>query len=389
MSSFVLLETATVAEPGRKHKLWIVDGVIAATGENPDFTGKHEGAAHPTMTNHPGLSRTDFTALDTKGLFASPGLIDLQMNGGPQCDLWQGPSKEELREMRLELAHCGVTAFLPTLITDSIENLQRNIAFLSAEGASREPEAQVEPLSRMLGIHLEGPCLSPAKPGVHPREHIAPLTTAVLERLLRPEIALVTAALEEDQSGEAQALLNARGVVTSLGHSNATYEQAERAIERGARLLTHVFNALPPLHHRNPGACGAALLNHHITCCLIADGLHVSAQMCDLVYRLKGTDKTILVTDRAHIGTSQGGLVGSSITLDQAVKNMVDWGICSLEAAIEMASYNPARAIGLSHKLGRIQPGYFADLAFFDKEHKVQMSMVGGTMVQQPANSAK
>lgn len=309
-----------------------------------------------------------FRAIDAAGCYVSPGLIDLQMNGGPDLDLWEdlqtrASAKADLRAMRKELLSKGVTAFLPTLITTSPERFQGNISFLKAQGAG-SLEAKQE--ARMPGIHLEGPCLSPARPGVHPPEHIKPLTRPVLDEILDDSVKLMTAACEEDPQSEALQYLHSRGVTISLGHSNATYEEAQQAFSGPVAMLTHTFNALPPLHHRQPGAVGAALLNKKVSCCLIADGLHLAPAACQLIFTIKGPAKTILVTDRAHIGTSGGGLVGSSISLDEAVRNMTNWGICSFAQAVRMASYNAARALGFD-QIGELAPGKIADLVLFDK----------------------
>lgn len=130
--------------------------------------------------------------------------------------------------------------------------------------------------------------------------------------------------------------------------------------------MTHTFNALPPLHHREPGAVGAALLDRRVTCCMICDGLHLSPAAAALIERCKGVDSTILVTDIAKVGTSQGGLVGASIYLCEAVRNCVQWGISSFSDAIKMASYNPANTLGLSNQLGVLRPGAVADMVVWD-----------------------
>lgn len=145
--------------------------------------------------------------------------------------------------------------------------------------------------------------------------------------------------------------------------------------------MTHVFNALPPLHHRQPGAVAAALLNSEVTCCLIADGLHLAPPACRLVFALKGKQGIILVTDRAHIGTTGGGLVGSSITLAEAVRNMTQWGITSFAEAIYMATRNPAQALGLD-SIGSLAAGKLADLVLFQKEDlQVSRVILGGAEV--------
>lgn len=322
-----------------------------------------------------------FEELDFSELIAVPGFIDLQMNGSSACNFWQDISADQLEALRLEQAQHGVTSFLPTLITDSLENLKRHRDFLAKHGLGGAGNQRG--LARIPGLHLEGPCLSPQKPGVHPVEHIQPLSLEVIKELVPEgshEVVLMTAALEGDPTGSVQNYLQNQQVALSLGHSNATYEEAERAFARGSRLLTHTFNALPPLHHRQPGAVGAALLDERVTCCLIADGLHLAPQICALIVKIKGLDRTILVTDRAAVGTSQGSLVGSSIILDEAVVNMIDWGICDLAGAVRMASTNAAAAIGRAQSLGQLGSGFLADIAFLDQDLKVRKTMVGGTL---------
>ncbi|MBP9093661.1 amidohydrolase family protein [bacterium] len=366
-------------EQERPTKLWLKEGNILHVGEQLPATLGQEST---------------FKSVDASGCYVTPGLIDLQMNGGPDCDFWQSLSTNaygvsEVRALRRELLGRGVTAFLPTLITADVDHLVKNIAFLKSQGVSRVlpfgPEKKLkdqperEALSRMVGIHLEGPCLSPERPGVHPKEWIRPFTPEIIAPLLDSTVALFTAACEGDPEGKAIELLKKNNIVVALGHSNATFEEANKAFKHGATMITHTFNALPPLHHRKLGAVGAALLCQETTCCLIADGLHLDKAACALIFALKGATKTILVTDRASIGTSGGELVGSSISLDQAVQNMVNWNICSFAEAIRMASLNPARAIGLDHYLGSIEVGKAADLVFFNRTSlRVERVLVAG-----------
>jgi len=358
--------------------LWLKDGKILGLADSLALLqGQSKEAA--------GLEESAFEEFDARGLYVTPGLIDLQMNGGPGCDLWQDPSDDDLQKMRQDLASHGVTSFLPTLITDELGHLRKNIDFLTAQGASREPLAQPAghadkpAMARMLGLHLEGPCLSPQRPGVHPPQHIQPLTIDVLKQIVTPAVSLMTAACEGDADGTAIAYLRQQGVTVSLGHSNATLEEANAAFDKGVALMTHTFNALPPLHHRNPGAVGAALLRDDVVCCLIADGLHLSPQACALILKLKTTQRAVLVTDRASVGTTQGGLVGSSISLEQAVQNVCRWGLADFNGAIAMATVNAARAVGLGEKIGSIKPGLPADLAFFNIDSlELVGAMVGG-----------
>ncbi len=379
--SKLVIENGYLVTPDQERptKLWLKDGAILYIGDLLPANLGQESA---------------FKSVDASGCYVTPGLIDLQMNGGPDCDFWKPLSNDsygvsEVRALRRELLSRGVTAFLPTLITADVDHLVKNIAFLKSQGVSRvlpfgqeknlKDQPEREPLSRMVGIHLEGPCLSPERPGVHPKEWIRPFTPETIAPLIDSTVALFTAACEGDPDGKAIDLLKKNNIVVSLGHSNATFEEANKAFEQGATMITHTFNALPPLHHRKLGAVGAALLSKATTCCLIADGLHLDKATCALIFALKGAAKTILVTDRASIGTSGGDLVGSSISLDQAVQNMVNWNICSFADAIRMASLNPAKAIGLDHYLGSIEMGKAADLAFFDRKSlEVKKAFVAG-----------
>lgn len=307
----------------------------------------------------------DVKTLDASGCLVTPGLFDLQVNGGPMCNLWTDPANSDLQNLRDYLTNHGVTSFLPTLITDELEHLGKNIAFLNQQGLA---DTQGAKTARMPGIHLEGPCLSPQKPGVHPPSHLQPLAPEVLTRLAVKGVSLITIAPELDATAKSIGFLQEKGIKVALGHSNATFEQARQAFASGIGLMTHTFNALPALHHRAAGAVGAALLDKQVSCCVIADGLHVDPCVIEILLRLKGIPKTILVSDAAFTGTSQGGLVGSSITLDQAVLNLVKWGVCGFREAIQMASWNPACALNLQDKIGALVPGALADAVLWDAE---------------------
>ncbi len=322
--------------------------------------------------------------LDATGCYVTPGLVDLQVNGGQSCNLWGDPTQSELDSLRLDLANRGVTSFLPTLITDELGHLKKNIALLEASGAGSselEPTARTTG-ARMAGIHLEGPCLSPKKPGVHPPQWLQPLTRPLMEDLVTDAVTLVTLAPELEPSGESVRYLMGRNIRVSLGHSNATYGEATTAFEHGIRLMTHTFNALPPLHHRDPGAVMAAIRDCLVSACIICDGLHVDPSMVRLLIRAKGVPQVILVTDQAHVGTSQGGLVGSSISLSDAVRNVVEWGIVRFADAIRMATWNPASAMGLNAKIGHLEPGKLADIVVWDeKSLAIRHVIVGGQVL--------
>jgi len=349
----------------------VEDGLIKSVGQAPADAGGE--------------------TIDATGCFVTPGLIDLQVNGAPSCSFWGNPSLSDVATFAEELVRAGVTTILPTLITDDLEHLGKNVEFLEKEVGvgvrqleNSQSDVQVESKGgkggstakvkqraipvRMPGIHLEGPCLSPERPGVHPKEHIQPLTKAVVKRLVSDSVKLITLAPELDPSGQCVAELRSHGIEVELGHSNATYEEAKAAFDNGIKLMTHTYNALPPIHHRAPGAVTAALLDRRVMCCLICDGHHVSPPAAELVLRTKGIKGTILVTDVAPTGTSQGGLVGSSIMLDEAVRNVVKWGIATFSEAIVMATLNPARAMGWENRIGQLAAGKAGDVALWDQK---------------------
>jgi len=174
--------------------LWVKDGKIIGLGDSADRIEAKD--------QQQSIKDSDYEVFDANGLYVTPGLIDLQINGGPDCDLWEDPAPEELNSLRRELATKGVTSFLPTLITDDLGHLRKNIDFLAAQGASRHISADPHGMARMLGLHLEGPCLSPERPGVHPPKHIQPFSVEVLRSIITPDISLMTAACEGAEKGK-------------------------------------------------------------------------------------------------------------------------------------------------------------------------------------------
>jgi N-acetylglucosamine-6-phosphate deacetylase len=315
--------------------------------------------------------------------FVTAGLFDLQVNGCPECNLWDDPTPGQFNQLCQLLLNAGVTAFLPTLITDEWQHLKKNIAFLESMGISTETPIQAKTkttgasASKLVfipGIHLEGPFLSPERAGVHPKEYLKPLLMPELMELARPSVRLMTLAAELQNGKQAIAYLRQQGIVPSLGHSNATFQEATDTFNWG----THIFNAMPPIHQRHPGAVIAALLAQDVYCGVICDGLHVDPNMVKLLVKLKGVDKVILVTDMASVGTTGGELVGASITLSQAVRNVVNWGIATFPEAIQMAAFNPAKAMNLDHCLGDLKAGRRADLVIWDKKTLLIKHVIAG-----------
>ncbi|MBX9571117.1 MAG: amidohydrolase family protein [Candidatus Obscuribacterales bacterium] len=307
--------------------------------------------------------------IDATNCYVTPALFDIQVNGAPECDFWTDLSKSKINAFSERLLAHGVGTILPTLITGDIKRLQTNRDFLKSQiglTLSRQFSGD-DAIVRMPGIHFEGPCISPEKPGVHPKEHLQALSVDVLKKLVDEDTKLVTLAPELDPSGNALSFLAEHRIAAALGHSNATFEEAQKAFQSGVGMMTHTYNALPAIHHRKPGAVTAAFLDKRVTCAVIPDGHHVDPAMVALLTRMKGTDRTILVSDVAAVGTSQGGLVGSSILLDEAVRNVVNWGIASFREAIQMAAYNPAKYFELQNEIGALVPGAYADIVLWDR----------------------
>ncbi len=301
--------------------------------------------------------------VDLLGDWVSLGGIDLQINGALGLafpDLNSG-NADKLAAINQFLWQHGVDGYLPTLVTTSIENIQRSLSILAT------------PNSPILGVHLEGPFLNPAKRGAHPAEYLLPLTLDAVKRVLGDYASVVkvmTLAPELDETGEVIPYLRSLGITVSLGHSLATATQAQQAFDQGATLVTHAFNAMPPLHHREPGLLGAAIAHPPVQCGLIADGQHVSPIMMEILLRAAHYEQGVfLVSDAlSPLGLSDGiypwdtrqievthgtarlldgTLSGTTLPLLVGVQNLVKWDICTVEQAIALATIAPRRAIGL------------------------------------------
>jgi len=316
--------------------------------------------------------------LDVAGDWVSLGGVDLQINGalGLAFTDLETHHIEFLQDICQFLWEQGVDAFLPTLVTTSIGNIQRSLSII-ADFIQRQPPSPFS--AQMLGVHLEGPFLNPEKGGAHPVEYLLPLTTEQVKRVLgdyAEVVKVITLAPELDPDGEAISYLKALGITVSLGHSQATSAQAERAFELGASMVTHAFNAMPGLHHREPGLLGTALVHPSVQCGLIADGKHICPTMIQLLLRASCYEKGVFLVsdalaplgladgfypwDKRQIevknGTAQlpnGTLAGTTLPLLVGVQNLVRWGICDVESAIALATVAPRQAIGLTGMLGK------------------------------------
>jgi N-acetylglucosamine-6-phosphate deacetylase len=305
--------------------------------------------------------------LDLEGDWVSLGGVDLQINGALGLAFPDLTAADQLQEIGHLLWQQGVDGYLPTLVTTSIEKIHRALAVVSDD-----PPPATQSTAKILGVHLEGPCLNFAKRGAHPAEYLQPLTVNHLQQVLGPHadvVTVMTLAPELDLSGKAISYLRDRNIIVSLGHSQATAEQAQTAFQQGATMVTHAFNAMPSLHHRQPGLLAAALIQPNVWCGFIADGQHIDPLMLKLLLQAS-PERLFLVSDalsplglpdgvypwdtrqiEVKEGTARlpdGTLSGTTLPLLQGVQNLVRWGICSVERAIALATEDPRQAIGLS-----------------------------------------
>jgi N-acetylglucosamine-6-phosphate deacetylase len=317
-----------------------------------------------------GAGRPPRRALDLGDHILAPGLIDLQINGVGDVD-FSSASPADWRRARGELAAHGVTSFCPTIVSAPLTAY--NGMLTSVAEAMRDAEA-VSPSSTIVGAHLEGPFLGGA-PGAHPPELLQSADIGWLTRLLETHpgiVRIVTIAPEADPEFAAIRLLREAGVVVALGHSDASYDLAIAAADAGASLVTHLFNAMSPLHHREPGISGAALDDDRLTPTLIADLVHVHAAALRLAIARK--PNVALVSDvvaTRHesppldaVRLPDGRLAGATALLDRSVANVVSLGI-PIERAISMASTVPAAVLGLTDR-GTLVEGARADIIAFD-----------------------
>lgn len=324
-----------------------------------------------------------------------PGFIDLQVNGGEGVDLLSCDS-DALARLTLHLASTGTTGFLPTLVSAPADQIHRTIDILRqtrAEGAE------------ILGLHLEGPALSPQRKGAHHPRWLRAPKDAEVRRMYAdtlPDLRLVTLAPELPGAEELMDWLARERVLIALGHTDATYEQATLALAHGARMITHLFNGMRPFHHRDPGVIGAAFDNSQSVCTLISDGVHVHPAAVRLAFRALGAGRIALVTDataatgmapgtyplgsryfRLEAGDAprleDGTLAGSALRMDQAIRNLSGWSV-ELRDAVLAASHVPAAVLGLTDR-GVLAAGLRADLCVLGRDGYCVLTLVGGRIV--------
>jgi N-acetylglucosamine-6-phosphate deacetylase len=316
-----------------------------------------------------------------------PGYVDLQVNGIDDVDVAHADG-DDWGRIETQLLAEGVTTWCPTLVTMPLGAYPAPLARVAARAGLDDGD----PRPGIAGVHLEGPFLGAAM-GAHPPDLVRPLDRRWLAAL-PPIVRVVTLGAELEGIEGAVAELAGRGVLVSVGHTAADHEAVGRAVDAGARLVTHVFNGMPPLHHRRPGPVGAALTDDRVAVSLIADLVHVHPLAIQLAFRAKPAERIVLVTDAVawRAGTAgtvrldllegaprlpDGTLAGSVLRMDQAVANVVHAAGVPLERAVWAASRNPAALLGLPDR-GRIEVGARADLVLLDGDLQATTTWVGG-----------
>ena len=331
------------------------------------------------------------------GCFVAPGFVDLQVNGSFGVDV--ASEAERVPELSRKLLATGTTAYLPTLISSPLELYREALPILST--LAREG---VLDGAEVLGVHLEGPFIDADKKGAHPADCVVPADPSLLDELLNlGPVRMLTLAPELEGAAELAKMAARRGIVVCAGHSNTTFELAYRAFEGDVVGATHLFNAMSPLHHREPGLPGAAFAHPRVACGIIADGRHVHPEIVALAFRALGPDRLYLVTDAiaaAGMGSEEyplairrvyleegvpkledGTLAGSVLTMDEALRNVLAFTGCTLPEAVRMAAVTPARLVGEGGRKGRLASGYDAAATVFGPEFSVEAVYRGGSRV--------
>jgi N-acetylglucosamine-6-phosphate deacetylase len=333
--------------------------------------------------------------IDADGLTAAPGFIDVQVNGGFGRDFTADP--DSVWEVGGRLAEAGITAFVPTIVSSPAEVAAQAPATLAA---GPPPDYRG---AWPIGLHLEGPFLNPAKRGAHREDHLR-LPDPSLAAEWSPAAGIIMATIAPELPGALGLIrhLAGRGVVVAAGHSLATDDEGRAAIEAGVRYATHLFNAMPPLDHHEPGLVAALLSDARVTVGLIADGFHVAPSVVDLVWRLAGPGRVSIVTDamsalgmadgRYVLGdgavdvaggtarTPDGRLAGGVLPLHESVRNLARFTGCGIAEAVATVTTTPALLLGLTDR-GSLDVGAIGDLVLLSDKLSVETTFVRGRQV--------
>jgi N-acetylglucosamine-6-phosphate deacetylase len=337
--------------------------------------------------------------IEAQNKFIVPGYIDIHVHGGGGSDVMDG-EYEAIKQVATTHSRFGTTAFLPTTMTMAKDKIIKSLKSI------HEARLKGTGTAEILGIHLEGPYINPEKKGAQKEEDIKKVSVEEFLEFNQASgnlIRLVTIAPEMPGAIDFIRWLHQQGIIVSVGHSNATYKQVQEGIQAGLSHVTHIFNAMRGLHHREPGVVGAALSSPKLIVEMIADGIHLHPIVLKMLTQIKESEKLVLITDAMRAtgfkeGTydlggqevivtqgqaklKNGTLAGSVLTMDKAVKNLVTKVGISLLNAVQMASYNPAKCLGIDDKKGSLELYKDADIVILNKNLETELTMVAGKVV--------
>jgi N-acetylglucosamine-6-phosphate deacetylase len=333
-----------------------------------------------------------------EGSSIAPGLIDVHTNGADDV-LFNRDQGNAVDVATRAYARMGATGYVAAVMTAPWESMMHAASEVS-EAANQLEESGQYPGARCLGVHFEGPFLNPKFRRVHRADWILPATLDRAHEMIeacRGALVMVTMAPEMDGVDELTRLFFDQGVICSAGHTSAHYREGVLAIGMGFRTLTHAFNAMPPLDHRDPSILAAFMQEERTTVQLICDGFHVSPPMVDLLYRTLG-ERLVLTTDNMPpagsnyrieggvVRSEDGTIAGSALHIDQAVRNLMAYADIPFETAIVHATQSPARLLGLEREMGTVAAGRRADLAVWDESCMPIATIVGGSIVHGAAH---
>lgn len=337
--------------------------------------------------------------VEAKNKFVVPGYINIHVHGGGGSDVMDG-NYEAISQIAITHSRFGTTAFLPTTMTMDKNKIIRSLRSIHEAKLVGTGGAEI------LGVNLEGPYINPEKKGAQREIDIREPSIKEFVEFNKASgnlIRLVTVAPEMPGAIEFIKYLHKQGIIASVGHTNATYVQTQAGIQAGLSHVTHTFNAMRGLHHREPGVVGAALTSPELTLEIIADGIHIHPIVLKIITQIREDEKIVLITDsmratgmkegiydlggqevtvnKGQARLKDGTLAGSLLTMDKAVKNMISKVGVLLPKAIQMASFNPAKSIGIDDKKGSLEPGKDADIVILNKNLETELTMIAGKVV--------
>jgi len=335
--------------------------------------------------------------IDAGDYIVAPGFVDIHVHGSAGHDAMDG-TRQAIEGMAKYFASRGVTSFCPTTLTGPADQIMA--AIRAVHQCQQHPAQGAQP----LGVHLEGPYIDAAKKGAQPDQYVRVAAAAEYQEFFSlGNIRLVSLAPEIEENRPLITYARTRGAAVAVGHSSATYEQVAEAVNLGVNQSTHTFNQMEGIHHRRPGTVGAALMLDEIYAQCIADGVHLHPAIVNMLVRLKGPAKTVLITDairgagmpdgeyelggqpivvkQGAVRLPDGTLAGSCLTMDQGVRNLAAFTGRPLPDCLQMATLTPARAIGLSDRKGSLEPGKDADIVLLTPDLEVAATLLLGKLI--------